>query len=128
MNRDDRAGRERPPGVPASFALVWDAIADVIGTAATAALLRRAAKRASARYPTLGELTIARRTFTPEYELPAAWLTAPTGAATVEQFQALLDELVLLLHQLTGVVVLRRLAHLSLPLGRLQNLGTKTTL
>ena len=35
------------------FALLWDSMADLLGTAATAALLRRALRRAAARQPVL---------------------------------------------------------------------------
>jgi hypothetical protein len=124
MNRDHRPHSEEraTEGIGPSFTLVWNAIADIVGTAATAALIRRAAKRASSRCPVLSQLTIQRNQgFTPDYALPPSWTeTAPTAAA-IEEFQSLLDELLSLLHQLTGAVVLRRLARLSLPLGHLSD-------
>ena len=125
MNRDGRPhSRERAAeGIGASFTLVWNAIADIVGTAATAALVRRAAKRASSRCPVLSQLTIHRNQgFTPDYTLPPSWTEAAASPAAIEEFQTLLDELLALLYQLTGAVVLRRLACLSLPLGHLNDL------
>ncbi len=101
------------------FAIVWDAVADILGTAATAALVRRAAKRASERCPALAELTVSRRSFTPDYNLPRSWQEDPAGNGSMDQFIALLRELVLLLRELTGTIVVRRLARLPLPSGQL---------
>jgi len=42
------------------FSRLWDALAELLGTAATAALLTRAARRAQARSPELRALTILR--------------------------------------------------------------------
>lgn len=113
---------ERPPGVPALFALMWNEVADIISTAATAALVRRAAKRAAPRHPMLAQLTVGRTGFTPEYSLPPGWEQDPTGPATNAEFAALAAEFVVLLKELTGVVVLRRLAQLPLPLDQLKDL------
>jgi hypothetical protein len=124
MNRDDRPHSQDPAaeGIGASFTLVWNAIADIVGTAATAALVGRAAKRASSRCPALSQLTIHRnRDFTPDYTLPSSWTEAAATPRAIGDFQTLLNELQDLLYQLTGAVVLRRLASLSLPLGHLND-------
>ena len=44
----------------ALFAIVWDAIAEVLGTAATAAIVRRAAGRAATDSPELVDVVIRR--------------------------------------------------------------------
>ena len=125
MNPDDPpdARESAAEGISASFTLVWNAIADIVGTAATAALIRRAAKRAASSCPVLSQLTIHRNQgFTPDYTLPASWMETAASPSAIEAFQTLLNELLALLYQLTGAVVLRRLAGLSLPLGHLNDL------
>src|SRR5688572_27423237 len=64
----ERRGDASPPapvtlsGATAAelFGLLWDTMADVLGTAATATLLRRALKRAGARSADLGGVAIDR--------------------------------------------------------------------
>src|SRR5216684_8772517 len=56
----------------ALFKLIWDSVADVLGTTATAMLLRRAAQRAMARSPELGEFTVVRTDAGYTYTLPRA--------------------------------------------------------
>lgn len=92
------------------FRVLWDAMADVMGTATTATLLRRAARRGAARDPArsdLADLVIRRDGFGYHYELPAPWDQAP-----LEPVRALVLELRPLLVELTGPVVLRRLVAL----------------
>src|ERR1051325_7380679 len=80
-------GRARPSGaaagaelsIAALFTLVWDALADVLGTAATATLLRRAARRAAPRCLELGELAIAREKLEYRYTLPPEWAGGAAG-------------------------------------------------
>src|ERR1043165_4027597 len=55
------------------FGLLWAALADVLGTAAAAVLLRRAGQRAVLRAPELVELSVTREAFEYRYTLPAAW-------------------------------------------------------
>jgi hypothetical protein len=88
------------------FAQLWEALADVLGTAATAALLRRAAKRASRRAPELGDLTIGRVELDYKYTAPPAWQEAGGG---MQPLHELIRELRPLLVELTGSVVVQRL-------------------
>jgi hypothetical protein len=95
----------------ALFTLVWDALVDLLGSAATAALLRRAARRAMARAPELGELIIVREDLDYRYTLPHAWSNAE-AEETQHGFRQLMVELVPLLVELTGPVVLCHLAQI----------------
>lgn len=108
-------GSKRPTGgaasaelsVAALFTLLWEALVDVLGTAATATLLRRAARRAAPRYPELTELAIAREKLEYRYTLPPAWAGGAEG--TPLALSELVAELRPLLVELTGPVVVRRL-------------------
>ncbi|MEO5730539.1 MAG: hypothetical protein ABI134_24730 [Byssovorax sp.] len=90
------------------FALLWESLADVLGTAATAVLLRRALKRAAARYPALHDLTIKREGLDYAYSMPRAWQEQTEGSADAS-LQELIVELRPLLVELTGGVVFQRL-------------------
>jgi hypothetical protein len=89
------------------FNLLWEALADVLGTAATATLLRRAARRALPRCPQLGELTIERENLEYRYRLPGAW--EDPDKILPPALRELVGELRPLLVELTGPVVLRHL-------------------
>ena len=93
------------------FAGLWDALADILGTAATATLLRRALVRAAGQ-PGLNDITIAREDLTYTYHLPTSWAD-PQSAASHAALGALAVQLRTLLVELTGDVVLGRLARLS---------------
>ena len=93
--------------IAALFTLLWDALADVVGTAATATLLRRAARRAAPRCPELAELAISREKLEYRYTLPPAWAGGAEG--TPLALRELVAELRPLLVELTGPVVIRRL-------------------
>jgi hypothetical protein len=95
----------------ALFTQVWGALVDLLGSAATAALLRRAARRAVARAPELGELIIVRVDLDYHYTLPRAWADAAAGEAQ-HGLRHLMAELVPLLVELTGPVVLCHLAQI----------------
>ena len=120
-------GDDRPNGdaavtelsAAALFALLWDALADVLGTAATATLVRRAARGAAARCPELGALVIARHELDYVYTVPSAW-NEPRGSLPAG-LRELADELRPLLGELTGSVVVRHLARIPelRPLGLL---------
>ena len=99
------------------FAVLWDALADVLGTAATATLLRRAMKEAADR-ASLDGLAIERQGFSFSYAVPESWQEAH-GGAPLEALLTVIDELRPLLVELTGSVVIRRLERLGavLPLG-----------
>jgi len=109
---------ERPPGpndgVPPPIAAVdgaWQILAELLGTTATAALMRRAAKRAQAclRDPaTLATFTVEGAGYSYCFKAPAAWDSSEASAAA--EVRALLGELCALLSELTGDVVTSRLA------------------
>lgn len=103
-----QAAEAPPPGV--MFGLLRDAMVDVMGCATTATLLRRAARRAAASAPELASLVIARDGFEYTYQLPAAWTAPGAGRPDLASMCVLLRELLPLLAELTGPVVVRRLA------------------
>jgi hypothetical protein len=92
------------------FGLLWLGLADILGTAAAATLLRRAAQRALPRWPELAALCIVRERLEYRYRLPSHWkdpVSQQPGALS-----ALARELWPLLVDLTGSVVVRRLAQI----------------
>ena len=115
MNKGGGPGGARPSGDAAGaarsaatlFSVLWEAIADVLGTAATATVLRRAARRAAARYPELAELAIQRENLAYRYTLPSAW--KDPGDGTLPALRELVTELRPILIELTGQVVIRHL-------------------
>jgi hypothetical protein len=94
------------------FTLVWKGLVEVLGTAATATLIRRAATRVAATTPDLPSVVVHRHTVTYEFEVPAIW-RRPDDARALHSLQTLLEELGLLLRELTGLVVIRRLEHIA---------------
>ena len=82
-----RAGGDGEFNTAALFAIVWDAVADVLGTAATAAIVRRAASRAATESPELADVVIRREKLEYRYTLPHAWSRA-AKAATMHGFAA----------------------------------------
>ena len=104
-------------GTPANaaelFDVLWHAVADMLGTAATAALFRRAAQSASSGGEAgLEGLLIRRQDLAYTYQVPASWRNGgdPDGQRAL---RALSRELQPLLLELTGAVVLRRLDRLE---------------
>ena len=93
------------------FAGLWEALADILGTAATATLLRRALVRA-APLPGLDDVTIARDDLTYSYHLPTAWNDAQSDGSHAA-LRAITTQLRTLLAELTGDVVLDRLARVA---------------
>ena len=97
----------------ALFAIVWEALADVLGTAATAAIVRRAAGRAATDSPELIDVVIRRERLEYRYTLPHAWSHTASPATQEERtpiaFRALVSEIGRLLVELTGTVVVGRL-------------------
>ena len=100
------ATRAEPSGAEL-FALLWQALADMLGTAAAATLLRRAAQRAATTFPELAALNIARLTLEYQYKVPAGW--NQSAAEPPEALFLLISELWTLLTELTGTVVVHRL-------------------
>jgi len=92
------------------FQRLWDEVTDLIGTAATVALLRRALKRASAKEPELAALVLRREGLEYAWSLPASWHD-PERRDAVERLRRLVrDDLHPLFRELTGPVIARRLA------------------
>lgn len=105
MTRDDKD--EAADCSPAMlFGVLWEALNDIMGSAATATLVRRAVKHASSRSPGLDGLAITRERFEYRYALPEAWNASDVGLSAL---QGLTRELQPLLVELTGLVVLHRL-------------------
>jgi hypothetical protein len=106
--------RDPPPGRGATaaelFRLLWDEVADLIGTAATAALLRRALKRASAKQPELAALVLKREGLEYEWVLPGAWHDLDGRDAVRHLRRLVREDLDPLFRELTGPVIARRLA------------------
>jgi hypothetical protein len=92
------------------FALLWDALADLLGTAGAAALLRRAASRVPPGSSGFVDFAIVRENLEYRYELPPAWSDSSSGAERT--LRLLVDELLPLLAELTGPVVIRRIAQI----------------
>jgi hypothetical protein len=92
------------------FGILWLGLADILGTAAAATLLRRAAQRARPRWPDLAALEIARESLEYRYTLPSSW--DEPGSHAPEALSALARELWPLLVDLTGTVVVQRLAQI----------------
>jgi hypothetical protein len=103
-NADDPSSELRGAAL---FKLIWDPVAEVLGTTAAATLFSRAARRATPRSPELGDITVLRTADGYTYELPRALIgkVEHTPVALRELFA----ELRPLLVQLTGQVVVRRL-------------------
>ncbi len=95
----------------ALFGILWRALAEVLGTAATATLLRRACKRAGARHRQIDELAIVRTGLTYTYTVPEAW--SADGDEPPEAMRVLLEELRPLLVELTGPLLVQRLERIA---------------
>lgn len=94
------------------FDLLWGTLADVLGTAATATLLRRAIKQSAARTAWSEPAVVARDGLDYTYRLPEAW-KQPGNDEAVDVFRIIAAELKRLLIELTGPVVVARLGHLA---------------
>ncbi|HEY2745526.1 MAG TPA: hypothetical protein VGL86_12910 [Polyangia bacterium] len=101
------AADEAPCTAAHLFDIVWETIADVIGTAATATLVRRSAKRLSDRNRDLASVTITREGLEYRYSVPDDWKAAQDRP--VAALRELARELSPLLVELTGPVLIRRL-------------------
>jgi hypothetical protein len=97
-----------PHSAGSIFGTLWRELADVLGTAAAASLVRRAAQRVVPRWPELAALSITRENLEYHYAVPAAW-NDPSQKPT-QALRELTRELWALLVELTGTVVVSRLA------------------
>ena len=91
---------------------MWESLADVLGTAATATLLRRAIKHTASHASWSEPVVVIRNGLDYEYRLPEMW-KQPGNEKAVGALRTVAAELRVLLVELTGPVVLRRLARLA---------------
>lgn len=108
MSRSDQDGAS----AAALFDLLWETLADVLGTAATAILLRRSIKQAAARTAWSEPVIVARNGVDYTYRLPETW-KQPGNDEAVDGLRVIAAELRVLLIELTGPVVIARLGHLA---------------
>jgi len=94
------------------FDLLWESLADVLGTAATATLVRRAIKRATSQTSWSEPVVVVRNGLDYEYRLPATW-KQPSNEEALGALRVVAAELRVLLVELTGPVVVRRLGRLA---------------
>lgn len=94
------------------FRSMWEDLVDLVGTPATAALLRRALKRASARAPGAALPRIEQAGLEYRYTVPESWQDASRQDAVEELRRLVRDELEPLFWELTGPVIVRRLAQI----------------
>lgn len=94
----------------ALFQCLWDELVGLIGTPATAALLRRGVKRATARRPGVALPVVQREGLDFACTLPPAWHDGARADAVEELRGLVRDDLDPLFRELTGPVVARRLA------------------
>jgi len=94
------------------FDLLWESLADVLGTAATATLLRRAIRQAASQASWSEPVTVARNGLDYVYRLPETW-KQPGNEEAIGALRVVAAELRVLLVELTGPVVVRRLARLA---------------
>ena len=108
MSRSDRTGASAAE----LFELLWETLADVLGTAATATLLRRSIRHAAARTDWPEPVIVARTGLDYTYRLPDAW-KQPGNDEAVDGLRIIAAELRVLLVELTGPVVVVRLGRLA---------------
>jgi len=109
VNQDvDQFPRDKTSSTPSEiFDVLWAALVEILGSPATATLLRRSAKRRLGDFPELGKLAITRKGFEYAYAVPADWKHA--NERSNPALQALVQDVCSLLLELTGQVVLHRL-------------------
>ena len=90
------------------FARLWETLSDSLGGAAAVALLGRSRRRAAARYPELDAIVVERAGGSYCFRLPERWsVPAPEPSLA---FRGWVDELLPFVVELTGAVIVRRLA------------------
>jgi hypothetical protein len=89
------------------FRIVWDTMADILGTPATATLMRRSARRAAVARRDLEGLIVTRAGYDYSYSLPEQWnRNTDEPVAAVRELARVLSPLLI---ELTGPVIIRRL-------------------
>lgn len=101
-----RRAVERVSNGAAAFELVWSTLVNILGTAATASLVRKAARQGAAKHRELEELVVRRDGLDYAYCLPSSWERTERPAALMHLVR---HELLPLLSLLTGDLVLRHL-------------------
>lgn len=91
----------------ALFDAMWTSLVDMLGPTATATLIERSVKRARAKQEDLESPVIVREQFTYRHRTPPSWAADHDLASS--GFRAVVAELLPLLVELTGTVVVRRL-------------------
>jgi hypothetical protein len=94
------------------FDLLWETLADILGTAATATLLRRSIRQSSDRIGWTEPLVVARSGPDYSYRVPDAW-KQPGNDEAVDALRIVAAELRGLLVELTGPVVVTRLGQVA---------------
>jgi hypothetical protein len=103
-------GNDTVVSTGSAFVAIWESLSEVMGTPTAAILLERARSRAARRDNGLNAVAIKREGFDYRYEMPEAWLTTVDKAL----MGTLIAELVPLLTELTGQLVVNRLAKLEI--------------
>ncbi len=106
------SGLSAAPSAREVFDILWETMADILGTAATATLLRRAAKRGIARHAALTGVSIRQQDLTYSYVLPSSW-EQESNQQALDALRTLALELRPLLIEMTGPVVIRRLGQVA---------------
>lgn len=94
------------------FDLLWESLADVLGTAAAAILLRRATQQVAFRMADAERVIVARNGLEYEYRVPETW-KRPGNDEAVDALRVVAAALRVLLVELTGPVVVNRLGRLA---------------
>jgi len=94
------------------FDLLWESLVDVLGTAATAIILRRAIQQAAFRTAYPEQVTVVRLGLEYEYRVPETW-KQPGNDEAVDALRVVAAALRVLLVELTGPVVVDRLGRLA---------------
>jgi hypothetical protein len=89
------------------FALIWDTLCDVMGSAATATVVRRSQRVALLGHAATAAIGVSRTGLDYAYRVPESW-NVP-GEVALDELRAFLTALVILLRELTGTIVIRRL-------------------
>jgi hypothetical protein len=105
--RAEVAPTREVPTAAELFDLLWGTLADVVGSATTATLLRRSKNALARRNHGVDELQISREGLEYRYRIPGAWKQHTDETLAV--MRSLAAELTPILMELTGDVILRRL-------------------
>jgi hypothetical protein len=105
-------GDHRATSAAELFDLLWDALADVLGTATAAIILRRAIQQAALATGSSERVMVFRNGKDYEYRVPGTW-RRPGNDAAVDALRGVAAALRLLLIQLTGPVLVDQLGRLA---------------